>query len=88
VAGPTADELIALIVKLGEQMSAQLDALTAQVERMKTTSQSVVALVKGLADQIQAMKDDPAALQALADSLRTDADAIDQAVHDNTPAQP
>lgn len=79
------DYLVALIEIQGDKMSVELDNLVAQVTRLRTSSESVVTLVKGLADQIVALKTDPAKLQELADSLKADADAIDLAVHDNTP---
>jgi len=69
-----------------EKMSAQLDALTAEVTRNTTVDESAITLLQGLAAQIEAMKTDPAALQGLADSLRSSSDALAAAVVANTPA--
>lgn len=69
-------------------MTAEFDALTAEVARNTTEDQSVIALVNGLADQIAALKDDPAALQALADQLRASNDAVAAAIAANTPSAP
>ena len=83
------DYLIALVERQGVTMSVQLDNLTAQVQRMSTVVQSVLTLVSGLAAQIEAGKDDPAKMQALADELKGDADLLAQAVASRyTTAQP
>lgn len=66
-------------------MSAQLDALKSEVERNRTVEESAVALLNGLSTQIAALKDDPVALQALADSLKSDNDSLAAAIVTNTP---
>lgn len=81
-------EMLHHLINLGDSMSAQLDALTAEVERSATVQASVVALVKGLAAEIAANKDDPVALQALADKLAASDNATADAVVANTPATP
>lgn len=67
-------------------MTPQLQALTDEVTKANTVSASAVALIKGLAGQIEANKTDPVALQALADSLKTSDTALSDAVTANTPA--
>lgn len=69
-----------------ETIMANLDNITAAVQREESVDQSIVALVQGLAQQIEALKTDPAALQALADRLNASADAVAAAVTANTPA--
>lgn len=69
-------------------MSAQLDALTAEVARNTSVDQSAIALLNGLSQQISDLKNDPAALQALADSLSSSSNDLAAAVLQNTPAQP
>jgi len=70
----------------GEQlMSAQLDTLTAQVTEVETVEQSAITLIQGLAAQIAAIKDDPAAIQALADRLKASSTALAAAITANTP---
>jgi hypothetical protein len=69
-------------------MSAELDALQEQVTRVTAVNASAVALIHGLADQIEANKTDPVKLQALAAELRQDADDLGAAVAANTPATP
>lgn len=63
-----------------------LKALTDAVARNKTVADSAIALIQGLAAQIEANKNDPAALQALADSLNAEDDSLAAAVTANTPA--
>ena len=67
-------------------MSAQLDALTAQVKANTDVEASAIVLIKGLADQIAAVKTDPVALQALSDSLKASAGTLSDAITANTPA--
>ena len=72
----------------GDAMSAALDKITAEVTETKGIIQSAVALIEGLAQQIRDMKDDPAALDALADSLDTDSKALADAVAANATPEP
>jgi hypothetical protein len=67
-----------------EKMSTQLVALQNQVANNNKVVDSAIALIKGLADTIVALKDDPAALQALADSLQAKDAELAAAVAANT----
>jgi chromosome segregation ATPase len=67
-------------------MSAELDALTVQVKANTDVEASAVALLQGLSAQIEAAKTDPAALQTLADSLKTSAQGLADAIVANTPS--
>lgn len=67
-------------------MSAQLDALTAQVHNIETVADSAITLLNGLSAQIAALKDDPAALQGLADELSAKSSELAAAVEANTPS--
>lgn len=69
-----------------EKMSPQLQAMTTEVTRATTVAASAVALIHGIAAQLVAAKDDPAAIQALADSLKASDDTIAAAVAANTTA--
>jgi hypothetical protein len=77
-----------------EIMSEQLDALTVQVTETTTLEQSAITLITGLADQIAAIKDDPAKVQALADQLKASAANLTAAIirtialNANTPPVP
>ena len=61
--------------------------LVDEVTRNKTVDDSAIALLNGLASKIEELKQDPAALQALADELRGSSDALASAVSANTVAE-
>lgn len=65
-------------------MSAALDRITEEVEQTKTAVDSVLQLVSGMAEQIRELKDDPAALEALANELDAKQQEIADAVSANT----
>jgi ABC-type transporter Mla MlaB component len=77
--------IAALTIKQ-EQAMADLTALTAEVARNTEVDSSAIALLNGLAAQIEALKTDPVALQALADTMKGSSDALAAAVVANTPA--
>lgn len=78
--------LLQTLIKQGDIMSAQLDALTAQVQANTEVEASAILLLRGLAAQIADLQDDPAALQALSDNLKASADRLAAAITENTPA--
>ena len=67
---------------------AAMDDLKAQVARDTDAVSSAITLLKGLHDQLAAAiaAGDPAAIQAVADQLKANTDALAQAIVDNTPA--
>lgn len=69
-------------------MSAELVALQAEVAETAGVVDSAVVLINGLAAQIVELKDDPAALVALAAELSTKTDQLAAAVAANTPPAP
>jgi hypothetical protein len=66
-------------------MSAEFDALTAQVAASTTVEASAVALIQGIAAQL-AGNPTPAQVNALASELQTSSNALAAAVAANTPA--
>jgi len=75
-------------IKKGEiYMSVQLDKLTAEVEEIGTVVDSAVELITNLATQILNLKDDPAALEALAAELDAKAAVLAEAISVNTVAE-
>jgi hypothetical protein len=76
-------DTITLILERMVLMSQELLELTAQVEATKGAMQSAKVLIEGLAAKIIAAADDPAALKALADSLKTETDVLSAAVAAN-----
>jgi hypothetical protein len=68
-------------------MASDLTAITAQVAANTTVIGSAMTLLGQLSDLISSLKNDPVALQALADQLKTQDDALAAAITANTPAQ-
>ncbi len=66
-------------------MAADLTALTDAVANNTTIDESAITLIEGLAVQIASLKNDPVALQALADSLNSESGKLAAAVATNTP---
>lgn len=71
-----------------EHMSAQLDRVREEVEETKTVALSVKTLLTQLAQLIRDLKEDPAALDQLANDLDAENKSLQQAVVDNTPSVP
>jgi peptidoglycan hydrolase CwlO-like protein len=65
-------------------MSAEVDRLKASVASLATVDQSVITLLGGLSDQIRTLKQDPAALAALADEVDARVKELGDAVTANT----
>lgn len=61
-------------------MSAELENLTREVAESRGVTESAVALITGLAEQIRELKNDPAALEALAEDLDQQQQALAGAV--------
>jgi transcriptional antiterminator len=74
------------IQKGEEKMSAELDALTAQVTANTDAEQSAITLLNNLHDLLVAAGTDPVKLAALASTLKTSRDALAAAIVANTPA--
>jgi hypothetical protein len=67
-------------------MPLDLSALEAEIARDAEVNSSASMLINALADELEAAKNDPAAIQALVDSLRANNDALADAVAANTVA--
>ncbi len=63
-----------------------LDDLKTKVDKLTTVGASGIELLKGLAAQIEANKNDPVKMQELADALDKDAADWTDAIVANTPA--
>ena len=77
------------ILRGEKQMSAEFDALVAQVAQQTTVEQSAITLIQGLAAQIAALGSapTPAQITALTQSLNASATSLAAAVAQNTQAQ-
>lgn len=77
-----------LIISKLNKMANELQALKDQVAASITVEESAIALITGLKTELDAAiaANDPAALQALSDSLGAEKDKLAAAVTANTPA--
>lgn len=76
---------------IGDSMAVDLAQLRTAVENTRSVEQSAIVLIQQIADQLRTMAEnnvDPAALQALADQLTSDSDALSAAVVANTAPTP
>lgn len=69
-------------------MALDLTALEAEISRDETVNGSAHTLIARLVTELEANKSNPAAIQALADRLRANNDALSAAVAANTPGEP
>lgn len=69
-------------------MTQELDALTLEVSETNTIMQSAVVLIQGLAAQLEAIADDPAAILQLAADLDAQSDALAAAIAAVPPLEP
>ena len=79
---------IKLVQERDINMALNLEALTAEVSRVKTVQDSAIVLLKQLGDAIKANVDDPAALNKIVDDLKVSTDALAAAVATSTVAAP
>ncbi len=68
-------------------MSQALDRLKTEVQESTAVAKSAVQLISGLSAQIRDLKDDPAALEALADELDASQQELAAAIAANTTAE-
>lgn len=88
---PRIDEILTAVYTLAnqtEENTMDLSELTAQVSGNTDVVNSAIVLISGLADQLDAAAGDPAQVQALASTLRTNNEALAGAVAANTPVAP
>lgn len=80
----TLEFLLRILIEKVTRMSTELDRLTQSVARITEQDDSIITLVQGLAQQIRDNANNPAALNALADSLDADSQKVADAVTANT----
>lgn len=89
--GPGGEEVLHILRALQgkiDTMATDLTRITASVAAVKDRDDSIIALVNSLAQQLRDNATDPAAINALADSLDADNQSVVDAVNANTPAAP
>lgn len=65
-------------------MSEALEKLSEQVAENTSLEMSAISLIQGLAEQIEELKQEPAALEELAARLKLSAQALSEAIMANT----
>jgi hypothetical protein len=80
--------LVLFNIALGVKIMSALSDLQDKVAALKTVGDSAIALLNGLKAALDAAiaSNDPAALQALSDSIGSETDALAAAVSANTPS--
>lgn len=74
-------------IEKGQTMAqATLDDLQNEVTSATTIEQGAITLIQGIAAQLAAAKNDPVKIQAIADQLKSQDDALASAIAANTPA--
>lgn len=76
------------LIRMERQEMSDLSTLQTAVEADTAVDKSAITLINGLAEQLRAAANDPAAIQALADQLSANAADLGAAVAANTPAAP
>jgi hypothetical protein len=66
-------------------MTVEFDNLTREVSEMGTVVDSAITLLQELALMLEEVKNDPVAIQALADELNSKATLLTEAIVANTP---
>lgn len=79
-------ELLDALTTQGVTLMSDLTSITNAVEAERGVVDSAITLLTQLAGEISALKNDPVALQALADQITTDTTDLANAVAANTPA--
>ena len=80
-------EILRTLERNAKLMSTAMEDLQREVAEATAVSESAVALIGGLAQQIRDLKDDPAKLEELASRLDASSNALAAAVAANTVAE-
>ena len=78
--------VLGIVVLKENQIMTDLTVLTAQVKSNTDVEASAIVLLNGLSAQIAQIKNDPVAVQQLADQLKSSASSLADAITANTPA--
>jgi cell division septum initiation protein DivIVA len=79
-------DAVKTLIEEEKEIMADLTTLTAQVQQNTDVEASAIVLLNGLSAQIAQIKNDPVALQALADQLKTSSTSLADAITANTQA--
>jgi hypothetical protein len=78
--------LLEYLVQQVQHMSSDLSSIQVAVSAETDAVKAAVTLLTDLAARLEAAKADPAQVQALADQIRANSDALSAAVVANTPS--
>ena len=81
------ENLLHKILRKVENMSLELDNLTAEVAENTEVIESAIVLIEGIAAQLEAITDDPVQIQALADTLNDESNKLAAAIAAHTIAE-
>ena len=79
-------QILEQIINKEKKIMGDLDSLQGQVSANVTVEQSAITLIQGIAAQLAAIANDPAAIAAMVAQLNDSAAALAAAVTANTPA--
>ncbi len=79
------DAIHRAVLGQGAEMSAAVDRMRTEVSELKTVVGSAKSLLESISQQLRDLKDDPAAIEALADELDATSNDLAAAVEANTP---
>jgi chromosome segregation ATPase len=82
------EEHLGAVSESQEEVVADLSALRDEVAANTSATNSVVQLVNGLADQLEAAKDNPEEVAALAAEIRANTDTLVSAINENVEVNP
>lgn len=72
--------VLSIIVTMEDRMSAELEDLKREVAESQGVTERAITMIVGLAEQIRDLKDSPAELEALADELDQQQNALAEAL--------
>jgi hypothetical protein len=81
------DKFLKKLIERIDTMSQAIDDLKVEVESLISVNESAITLIEGLVAQFEAVKNDPAAIQAIIDETRAEKEKLAAVVTANTPAE-
>jgi hypothetical protein len=81
------DDVLFIILRKVVKMSVELDALKGKITALETAVDQLISITGQLAVDIVNAKEDPATIQALADSVQGEIDKVTAAIAADAPIQ-
>lgn len=83
-----ADKIVAAIEDLKEAIMSKIDDALVEVANIESTGDSVIALLEGIAAELQEIKNEPAKIQEVVDRLRAQSAEFAAILQTYTPPAP